>query len=256
MSYKSLLLTACVSSLLWACSSEQPEKSDESGNAPAPLTEVAETSPPEIATPAEPETLSTTSEETSVRSAEAHVHGNAKLALVLDGSTLTAELESPLYNLVGFEHAAETDEQRAAIETAEKVLQDPASVFVINDAANCVTDANALDVHLEADSSHDDHSHEDGHDHDDDHGHDEEHGHDDDHDHDGDHDHDEAHATHKDVLITYTFTCETPSAISPITVNLLAKFPNMEKLEVVYLGPNTQDLFTLTPTDTVITLRP
>ena len=33
------------------------------------------------------------------RSAESHTHGDASLAIVLDGSMLTVELDTPLYNV-------------------------------------------------------------------------------------------------------------------------------------------------------------
>lgn len=247
---KNLILAVGAAALLAACGSDEPEAKAPQNEA-TPTNNVA--AAPETLAEAEailPETPPTGAE--TVRSAEAHVHGDAKLALVLDGATLTAELESPLYNLVGFEHAAETDEQRAAINSAEAALNDPAALFAINSAANCVAYTRTLDVHLEADDHADEHAHDAaGHD---DHTHDEHNHEDENHSDHADANHDD-HG-HKDMLISYTFTCADTAKVSPITVNLFDKFPNMQELEVVYLGPDTQDLFTLTPTNTTINLRP
>lgn len=53
----------------------------------------------------------------------AHEHGVARLNVVLDGRTLVVQLESPLDNLVGFEHAPRNDRQRAALRKMEATLQ-------------------------------------------------------------------------------------------------------------------------------------
>lgn len=44
-----------------------------------------------------------------------HEHGVAQLNVALDGKTLELELDSPAMNLVGFEHAASTDADKAAV---------------------------------------------------------------------------------------------------------------------------------------------
>ena len=60
----------------------------------------------------------------SVASAEqAHEHGVATLDVAVDGRTLTLQFESPLDNVVGFEHAPRTDKQRAALKNMEEKLQ-------------------------------------------------------------------------------------------------------------------------------------
>ena len=63
-----------------------------------------------------------TSEASLVRSAQSHTHGDASLAMVLENAVITVELDTPLYNLLGFEHAAETAAQKAAVEKAETCL--------------------------------------------------------------------------------------------------------------------------------------
>ena len=48
----------------------------------------------------------------------AHEHGHAKLNLAIDGSALSMEIEAPGMDVLGFEHPAESDQVKAAIEAA------------------------------------------------------------------------------------------------------------------------------------------
>ncbi|MGL4932766.1 MAG: ZrgA family zinc uptake protein, partial [Aeromonas sp.] len=43
----------------------------------------------------------------------AHEHGHGQLNLVVDGDQLMIELQAPAADLVGFEHAAKSDEEKA-----------------------------------------------------------------------------------------------------------------------------------------------
>ena len=171
-----------------------------------------------------------TSEASSVRSAQSHTHGDASLAMVLENAVITVELDTPLYNLLGFEHAAETAAQKAAVEKAETILSKGGPLFVFNSEAGCTIAAQTILVELEVDG-HDDH--EEG-DHEEDGHHDDEH-HDDDHD--GEH---EDEDTHKDANLQYKYTCSRPKALEHVTVNLFKHFENLTELDLVYLGPNTQ----------------
>ena len=176
---------------------------------------------------------------TQTRSAEVHAHGNASLAIVLEGSLITAEFDTPLYNILGFEHVAETPEQKAAVLKAESVLSNGASLIVFNSEAGCsiTSETNSVNLNLE---SREDADHHDEHDNDDHHenNHDE-HEDDDDH-HEDDHDEHGEEETHKDVIIQYKYQCQRPKALKNVTVNLFESFKNLTEIELVYLGPNTQ----------------
>ena len=171
------------------------------------------------------------------RSADSHTHGAAALALVLENGVVTAEFETPLYNLLGFEHAAETEAQKAAVKKAETVLSNPAPLFVFNSSAKCAPAAERISVELGLDDhgqDHRDHEHDDSHKHDEDHSHDDDHGHADD-----------EHSDHKDVILSYEFSCQNPDALTEVTVNLFEHFDNLAELDLVYLGPNTQKQISL-----------
>jgi len=52
----------------------------------------------------------------------AHVHGIASLNLALEGSKFEIELDSPAINLVGFEHQASSDADKAKLTAARAAL--------------------------------------------------------------------------------------------------------------------------------------
>jgi len=181
----------------------------------------------------------TSPQNSDVRQADSHTHGDANLAVVIEGTTLTIELETPLFNLTGFEHAPEMTDEIVALEAAEAKLQQPSALFLTNYQAKCTSTNDDLAIHLEADDHKDD-----------------EHGDDDHHDDHGDDDHHENGEVHQDVLITYTFQCAAPQSLSTIDIALLKSFPNMTDLDVTYLGSDTQRFFELDQTNTNISLRP
>lgn len=67
----------------------------------------------------------------------AHVHGQLKLDVAVDGPTVVIEMESPLDNIVGFEHAPKTDAEKKAVEDAVAQLRAADKLFVVDPAANC-----------------------------------------------------------------------------------------------------------------------
>jgi len=139
-----------------------------------------------------------------IRQADRHVHGDATLAIAQDGPVLTLELESPLYNLAGFEHAPQSDSERKMISEIESVLSRPEELFYFTEKAKCTAQPVPDPIHLV-----DDH----------------------------DHDHDDAH---RDLLITYIFDCEAPQHLSDMRTELFARFSYFTELETVYLGPSRQ----------------
>jgi hypothetical protein len=159
------------------------------------------------------------SEET--RHADAHEHGVGQLNIAFDGHKIAIELHAPGSDIVGFEHAAESSEDRAAIDAAVATLAVPLDLFVLPSAAECsVIQASA---ELESDDAHDDeHANHDEHD---DH---KEEAHD-------DHNEDEIHADeseHTEFHAEYLLKCAKPDALTEITFAYFEVFPNALELEV------------------------
>ncbi|MDR6608402.1 DUF2796 domain-containing protein [Pseudomonas synxantha] len=150
----------------------------------------------------------------------AHEHGVGRLNAVLDGKTLELELESPAMNLVGFEHVATSDADKAKVVAARTRLEQPLSLFNLPKAAGCVVENQELESPLfgdqpDADDDHDeDAKDEDGHEH--------------------HHDHSEIHAR-------YQFTCATPDALKTLDLaNIFNTFPATRKIQVQLIGPSGQ----------------
>jgi hypothetical protein len=68
---------------------------------------------------------------------EAHVHGVGKLDVALDSNTLTLHLDTPLVNLIGFEHEAKSAPDRQAAQKMSIQLRSAAAMFVTTPAAEC-----------------------------------------------------------------------------------------------------------------------
>lgn len=68
----------------------------------------------------------------------AHEHGRGTLNMAVEGTRLSMELEVPGVDIVGFEHAAKTRKQKAAVDEAHKKLSAPQTLFKLPASAGCV----------------------------------------------------------------------------------------------------------------------
>ncbi|WP_149088197.1 DUF2796 domain-containing protein [Pseudomonas prosekii] len=151
-------------------------------------------------------------------SLSAHEHGVGRLNAALDGQTLELELESPAMNLVGFEHAATTDADKAKVAAARAKLENPLALFNLPKAAGCKVATQELESPLfgdkpDADDDHDE-ADKDGHEH--------------------HHDHSEIHAH-------YQFSCSAPGALKTLDLaNIFNTFPATQKIQVQLISPSGQ----------------
>ena len=148
----------------------------------------------------------------------AHEHGVGRLNAALDGQTLELELESPAMNLVGFEHAATTDADKAKVAAARAQLEKPLALFNLPAAAGCKVVSQELESPLFGDKP-------DADDHDDDAGKDS---------HEHHHDHSEIHAH-------YQFSCATPGALKTLDLaTVFSTFPATQKIQVQLISASGQ----------------
>ena len=70
-------------------------------------------------------------------SLDAHVHGEAELNIVFEGPELLIELESPSFNLVGFEHEPKSLDQHKLVENTIESLKDFRRIASISPEADC-----------------------------------------------------------------------------------------------------------------------
>jgi len=147
----------------------------------------------------------------------AHEHGVGRLNAALDGQTLELELESPAMNLVGFEHAATTDADKAKVAAVRAQLEKPLVLFNLPKAAGCVVATQELESPLFGDKP----------DADDDHDEDAK---------DGEHHHD-----HSEIHAHYQFSCSAPGALKNLDLaNIFNTFPATQKIQVQLISPSGQ----------------
>jgi hypothetical protein len=138
------------------------------------------------------------------------------------------DLEAPGADIVGFEHKAKTQKQKAAIEAARKQLAAPQSLFQLPAAAGCVLKETKVSV--ESEDHHHGHDDAKGHDHKDDKGHDANHA-----------DHDEPE--HSAFRAEYAFDCKAPASLTSIGFGYFKAFAGAQKLDVIVITPKSQNLF-------------
>lgn len=152
-------------------------------------------------------------------SLDAHEHGVASLNVALDGQTLEIQLQSPAMNLVGFEHEAKSEADKAKVAAARQHLEQPQALFALPIEAKCALQDSELDSPLFGGHAHDEHEHAD------------EHG-------------------HSDIDASYRFACANAEALQTLELgSFFGTFPGTEKLEVQLIGPSGQQGAELTPSN-------
>ncbi|PMN13041.1 zinc uptake protein ZrgA [Vibrio lentus] len=194
------------------------------------------------------------------RSHEAHVHGKVEVNIAQDGQELLVEVTAPGADVVGFEHAPETAEQKKVFEQAIAQLNKPEELFGFNNAGctlkfKSVTntlegDHDDHEGHDHAEHDHDDHKGHDHaeHDHDDHKGHDHaEHDHDDhkghdhaEHDHDDHEGHDHSEGGHGEFTVEYHYQCSNIAKLDTVNTQWFSKFGNTKSMTVNLLTDSAQ----------------
>ena len=132
----------------------------------------------------------------------AHQHGVAKLDVAVEATQITLHLDSPLDNLIGFEHAPRTAAERKLADDAVAKLHST-QMFAIDPAAQCQP------TQVELDSAALSLGHPDPH---------------------------EEEAGHADIDGDFTFTCVDAAKAAFIDVGLF-DFARMQKLQVQLATP-------------------
>jgi hypothetical protein len=133
-----------------------------------------------------------------------HAHGVATLRVAVDGSTLSLNFESPLENLLGFEHAPRSDAEKAAVRALRERLQQPEKLFVPTPAARCTSKSVSLESPVfEAKSSGE-------------------------------------QSGHADLDAEFIFTCERPGELRDLEVRLFDTYPGTRRIDVQVAAPRGQ----------------
>jgi 3-phosphoglycerate kinase len=157
-------------------------------------------------------------DEAERRELGAHEHGHSVLNIAIEGDRIEMELMAPGVDIVGFEHAAETDEHKAAVEEAKGILSNPLALFVLPADAACTTKTAA--VELEAEDEHEgEHPDEAEHD---------------------EHAEDEGEESHTEFHAEYAITCASPGDLGGIEFAFFDRFPGAEEIEVTLITETGQ----------------
>ena len=140
-----------------------------------------------------------------------HEHGVGTLNVALDDNTLELDLASPAMNLVGFEHAATTDADKASVAAAKARLENPLTLFNLPPAAKCVVEAQELNSPLFDPAPEEGASKA------------------------------KTEHHHSDVEAHYAFTCAEPGQLKNLDLGTFFKtFPGTHTFKVQLIGPNGQ----------------
>jgi hypothetical protein len=155
---------------------------------------------------------------------KAHVHGQARLDIAVEGPVLSVHLESPLDSLLGFEHRPRTAAQRQAADAALARLRDAASWLRPPAAAQCqvtetVVEAAVLEAHAAGAAPAG-----------------------------------AAEPAHADVDVHVAFRCAAPEQLTAIEVGLFEAFARMKRIDVQVASARGQSKQTLRPPATRVTL--
>lgn len=140
-----------------------------------------------------------------------HVHGSASLEVTVDGPTLSLRLTTPLENLLGFEHAPRTAQQKKAVSDMAASLRKAEAHFMPAPAARCTAGSVTLDSPVLRDGN---------------------------------------TASQKDVhaelTAEYTFRCEQPEQLRGVEVRLFDAFRRLQRMDVQLAAPGVQKSYRLT----------
>jgi hypothetical protein len=154
----------------------------------------------------------------------AHEHGRGTLNIAVEGNKVTMEFEVPGVDIVGFEHAAKTSREKAAVTKAKTQLSAPLSLFDLPASAACRVTEAKVEVEI------------------------------------GEHDHDakeEAKGAkagkpaakregHSEFHAQYALECAAPGNMTTIGFGYFRAFAGAEKLDVNVITPKGQNKFEVT----------
>ena len=158
------------------------------------------------------------------RQLNAHEHGIGALNIAIEAPLVVMEFHAPGADIVGFEYAAKSDADLAAISAALKILEAPLDLFVLPRAARCAVQAVQVELKSDADHGANEEDHQ-GH---------EAHTEDGHQDHDDHDDHDEekhaASSGHTEFQAEYSLICSNIEALTQIDFAYFEVFPNSKQV--------------------------
>src|SRR5258708_8478079 len=156
------------------------------------------------------------------RSRGVHEDGSATVDIAVQDGTLDIALHSPAINVIGFEHAPRSADEKSAVAQANRVFTSPRELFLIPVGAACTsTTVTLLPIAYERDR-------EDG----------------------------TPNAPHADYDVSYPFHCAHSAQLRRIDIRFFEQLKSMRKIVANVVTPALQAQSLLTPDNTRVHLRP
>ena len=156
-----------------------------------------------------------------MKTAKAHTHGVAELDLVRDGNNISVSLYSPLQNILGFEHAPKTDQEKAVAQKAVEVLKS-GSLFVFDQNAGC----KQIDFNYTSDALSG-----------------------------GNSGTKSRHEHHEDLTVSWEFVCSKADEARQVQVRLFRQFAQFTQIDVQAVTGSGQTGARLTPQNNILKLK-
>lgn len=149
------------------------------------------------------------------RQVDKHEHGVGELNIAIQSKTMVLEFMIPGADVVGFEHEAKSEQDKATVSAALTKFDDYNNIFIIPTNSKCILISSKININQE--DEHDEHDDHDGHD---------------DHD-----DHDEhQEEAHNEFYAKYTFECGDIKSLDLLEFPYFETFSNSGELEVQFVS--------------------
>ena len=158
----------------------------------------------------------------AVGAGQAHVHGHGKLLIAQEGTHWQLEFTLPAADMVGFEHAAHSEQDKARLHDIAERLASPANVFTTK-GGDCQIAEQEVNL-PEAGHHEDEHEHEAHSDHE---------------------AHSEHEASHADVSLQYQLQCS--GDLQSLTLRLFELAPSLGEIEAQWIVNAGQGQTELSP---------
>jgi hypothetical protein len=151
-----------------------------------------------------------------------HEHGVGRLNIAIEGKRVSMELEVPGADIVGFEHKASTEEQKAAVSKAIATLKGALRIFELPAEAKCELAEAKVEIGAE-DHDHDAAGHEKA-----------------------EHEGKEEEGHHSEFHATYAIGCTAPEKLTGIAFRYFELFAGARKLDINIVTEKGQNHYEVT----------
>ena len=156
------------------------------------------------------------------RSHGVHQHGHADIAIAWSGKDISIELQTPAYNILGFEYVPSTVAEKQLLDRSITTLETEALMEFTTEAECAIVSVNVETELLER-QRHAEHAHE------------------------------EERKSHSEFEASYSLQCEKPDKLVAIDVSQLFEvFPNFVAIQVQWISDRRQSAKMLTTEDSVL----